>query len=136
MTAHEYLSQVYVLDRQIFFDLKELENLRELSCCISSPNLGERVDGSRSQEAPFVRALERIWEQQDKINDEIKRLEGLKEEIRATIEKLDNPDCKFVLMYRYLHKMTWEEIGLEMHISVSTAKRWHKTGLRKIVIPA
>lgn len=31
MTAHEYLSQVYVLDRKIKYDLRELENLREMS---------------------------------------------------------------------------------------------------------
>ena len=43
MTAHEYLSQVYYLDRQIKYDLRELESLRELSIGISSPNLGERV---------------------------------------------------------------------------------------------
>ena len=48
MTAHEYLSQVYYLDRQIKYDLRELESLRELSIGISAPNLGERVKSSSS----------------------------------------------------------------------------------------
>lgn len=136
MTAHEYLSQVYVLDRKIKYDLRELENLREMSCSISSPNLGERVSGGGSQEAPFVKALERIWEKEDKINEEIKRLETLKEEINSTVMALKNADHRFVLLYRYLQNMTWYELSLEMNISVSTAKRWTKDALSSIKVPS
>ena len=64
MTAHEYLSQVYYLDRQIKYDLRELDSLRELSIGITSLNLGERVKSSTSGEPPFVKALERIWKQE------------------------------------------------------------------------
>lgn len=136
MNAHEYLSQVYDLDRQIKYDLRELENLRALSCGISSPKLGERVSGSQNTEAPFIRALERIWEQEERINEEIVRLEALKAQIRQTIEAVKNRDERWVLLYRYIQHMTWEEIALELHCSTSSAKRWHKTGLKKIVVPA
>ena len=38
MTAHEYLNQVYYLNRKIKYDLASLEELRELSCSIGSPS--------------------------------------------------------------------------------------------------
>lgn len=136
MTAHEYLSQVYVLDRKIKYDLRELENLREMSCSISSPNLGERVDGSRSQEVPFVRALERIWEQQDIINEEIKRLEAIKAEIVSEIDKVQDDDERFVLLYRYIQKMKWSDIGLELCMSEKTVRRKHKMALQKFIVPS
>lgn len=135
MTANEYLSQVYCLDRKIKYDLKELEALREMSCGISSPNLGERVSGSKSTEAPFVRALERVWEQEARINAEIKQLEETKEQIRRTIEAVGNYDERCLLLYRYIQHMKWEDICLELHISISTAKRWHQSALRKIRVP-
>lgn len=135
MTAHEYLSQVYVLDRKIKYDLRELENLREMSCSISSPNLGERVSGGGSQEAPFVKALERIWEKEDKINEEIKRLEALKEEIIGEINKVVDDDERFILLYRYVQKMKWSDIGLELCLSEKTVRRKNKTALEKFVVP-
>ena len=48
MTAHEYLNQVYYLNRKIKYDLASLEELRELSCSIGSPSWGEKVEGSRN----------------------------------------------------------------------------------------
>lgn len=134
MTAHEYLSQMYYLDRQIKYDLRELESLRELSIGISSPNLGERVKSS-SGDPPFVKALERIWKQEERINSELKRLEELKEEIRNTIETQTNADERCVLLYRYIQHMKLEEIGYELNISISTVKRWYKSALSKIKVP-
>ena len=135
MTAHEYLSQVYYLDRQIKYDLRELESLRELSIGISSPNLGERVKSSSNGEPPFVKALERIWKQEERINSELKRLEELKEGIRNTIESQTNADERCVLLYRYIQHMKLEEIGYELNISISTVKRWYKSALSKIKVP-
>ena len=135
MTAHEYLSQVYYLDRQIKYDLRELDSLRELSIGITSLNLGERVKSSTSREPPFVKALERIWKQEERINSELKRLEELKEEIRNTIESQTNADERCVLLYRYIQHMKLEEIGYELNISISTVKRWYKSALSKIKVP-
>lgn len=135
MTAHDYLSQVYVLDRQINYDMKELENLREMSCSISSPNLGDRVSSTRSNEAPFVRALERIWAKEEKINEEIVRLEALKEEIEGEIKKLKDEDERFILLYRYIQNFKWSDIGLELNMSEKTVRRKHKTALEKFIVP-
>ena len=75
MTANEYLSQVYNLKRKIKYNLARLEELRELSCSISAPALDKVPSGNRCTEAPFVKALERIWEKEEEINRE---MQGMK----------------------------------------------------------
>lgn len=107
-----------------------------LSCSIGSPSWGEKVEGSRNFEAPFVRALEKIWEKEAKINEELARLNSLKDEIQAVIEQVPDVDERFVLLYRYIQNLTWDEIALELHLSVSSVRRFYKNGLTHIVVPS
>lgn len=135
MTAHEYLMQVYYYNRKIKYDLACLDELRAFSYSISSPQFGERVEGSKSTDPPFVRALEKIFDKEAEINAEIAKLNSLKEEIQGVIEQLPNVDERFVLLYRYIHNMTWEDISLELHLSVSSVRRLCSRGLKNIVVP-
>ena len=60
MTSKEYLRQAYRLDQKINSDIEEVARLREMAGSISSPVLGEKVQASRSGDAPFVRVVEKI----------------------------------------------------------------------------
>ena len=135
MTAKEYLHQAYRLDHKINSDIEELQRLREMSCSISSPQLGDRVQTSRSTDAPFVKCLYKIQELEAKIDSEIDLFVDLKKEIRSVIEKVENTDEQMVLRYRYIHNMTWEEIGDELKIDARTARRWHGSALTSVVLP-
>ena len=135
MTAKEYLHQAYRLDHKINSDIEELQRLREMSTSISSPQLTERVQTSRSTDAPFVRCLGKIMELEEKINAEIDLFVDLKKEIRSVIEKVENTDEQMVLRYRYMHNMTWEDIGDELHADKSTVRRWHGTALTHVLLP-
>lgn len=136
MTAKEYLHQAYRLDHKINSDIEELQRLREMSHAISAPQFGERVQTSRSTDAPFVKSLMKIMELENKINSEIDLFVDLKTEIRSVIEKVENNDEQMVLRYRYIHNMTWEEIGDQLYIDARTARRWHGTALTHVVLPA
>ena len=74
-------------------------------------------------------------ELEDKINAEIDLYVELKSEIRGVIEKVENPDEQMVLRYRYIHNMTWEQIGDELHADRTTVYRWHNTALRHVTLP-
>ena len=132
MAAYEYLSQLTYIDRRIQYDLMELEELRLRAESVSSPNLGETVVHTQSNDAPFVKVLEIIWQKEERIKREIAELEQKREEIKETIERLKNEDERLVLLYRYLHRMKREAIACELHVSLSTIKRWHKSALSKI----
>lgn len=135
MTAKDYLKQAYRLDHRINSDIEELGRLREMSASISSPSMGEKVQTNRSTDAPFVKCLERIYEQEEKINAEIDMLVNLKNEIRSVIDTVSNTDERMVLRYRYIHNYTWEQIGDEMSADSRTVRRWHGKALTHVILP-
>lgn len=135
MTAKEYLKQAWSLNQKINDDLEEAGELRKMIASVSSPGLGERVQMSRSGEAPFVRHTEKIIELEDKINREIDCLVDLKEEIRGVIDALDDRDEAMVLRRRYLLCYSWERIAQSRGVNIRTVQRWHTTALRHVVLP-
>ena len=135
MTAYEYLSQVSYINRRIQYDLKELEELRLRSMSVSSPNLGETVAHTQSNDAPFVKVLELLWKRQEQVNRELAELDAKREEVKGAIEQLENKDERMLLLYRYVQGMKWEDIGEQLHASRTTLHRWHKQALSKIKVP-
>lgn len=135
MTAKEYLRQAYRLDQKISSDLEEVASLREMSASVSSPQLTERLQTSKNTDAPFVRALEKIMDLEERINKEIELLMELKKEIRAVITTVEDTDECMVLKYRYVHNYTWEQIGNELHADARTVRRWHGKALQHVIMP-
>lgn len=134
MTAYEYLSQVSYIDRRIRYDLMELAELRLRASSVSSPGFEESYTKGVSTQAPFVRTLELIWQKEERLNAELKELEQKREEIRGAIERIENKDERMLLLYRYIQGLKWTAICAEMHVSLSTVKRWHKNALKIIEI--
>ena len=135
MTPKEYLRQAYRLDHRINSDIAEMERLQEMVGTVSSPNLEEHYNPNRPTEAPFIRRLEKVWELQDKINREIDRFIDLKAQMRDVIATVSDADEQMVLRYRYIHNMTWEQIGDELHADRTTVFRWHNAALKHITLP-
>ena len=135
MTAKEYLSQAYRLDQRIDSNIAEITRLREMACGISSPSWEEKVQTSRNTDAPFVRCLEKIMDLEKVVNSEIDTLVDLKRQIRTTVDTVANVNERMVLRCRYIHNMTWEQIGGELNADESTIRRWHKAALSAVVLP-
>ena len=135
MNAKEYLRQAYRLDQRINSNIEELSMLREMATSVSSPSIGERIQTSRPAEAPFVRSLEKIMLLEEKINKEIDLLVSLKEQMRDVISVVEDTDERMVLRYRYIHNLTWEQIGLELNADARTIRRWHGTALTHVRLP-
>ena len=135
MTPKEYFKQAYRLDHRICSDIDEVERLREMACSVGSPGFDEHYNSSHPTEAPFVRTLEKVWCLEEKINAEIDRLVDLKAQMRDVIEAVPDTDERMVLRYRYIHNMTWERIGDELHADKSTIRRWHGSALAHVVLP-
>ena len=136
MTAKEYLRQAYRLDHRINSDLAELERLRDMEGGISSPSFEEHYNPNRNTEASFIRCLEKVWDLEMKIKTEIDKLISLKDQMREVIDAVQNTDEQMVLRYRYIHNMTWEQIGDELKADESTVRRWHRRALASVIVPA
>lgn len=135
MTAKEFLSQGYRLEQKIRLAKLEIENLKELSGSIGSPGFEEHHNPNRPTDAPFVKTLMKIMELEDKVDKELKRLIGIREEIKAVIGEVSDTDEQLVLMYRYIHNLTWASIADEMHADERTVRRWHNKALSHVVVP-
>ncbi len=135
MTNKEYLRQAYRLDHKINSDIEEVARLREMASSISSPALGDKVQTSRKGDAPFVRSVEKILLLEEKINREIDLLVDLKSQMRYVIAAVPDTDERMVLRYRYIHNLTWEQIGNELNADKSTIRRWHGSALTHVTLP-
>lgn len=135
MTTKEYLRQAYRLDLKINSDIEEVARLRDMATSITSPVLGDKVQTSRMGDAPFVRSVEKILLLEERINQEIDTLVDLKEQMRGVIEAVPDTDERMVLRYRYVHNLTWEQIGNEMNADARTVRRWHGNALLHVVLP-
>lgn len=135
MTNKEYLRQAYRLDQKINSNIEEVAHLREMASSILIPSPGVRVQTSRSGEAPFVRSVEKILEMEEEINRELDLLVNLREQMRAVIAAVPDTDERMVLRYRYIHNLTWEQIGNELNADERTIRRWHGNALLHVTMP-
>ena len=92
MTVKEYLSQAYRLENKIKLQQKRIEELRELATSVSSPGFEEHYNASRNTDAPYVKTIEKIMEYQEETEKRIVLLLDLREQMRASIQKVENPD--------------------------------------------
>lgn len=135
MTVVEYLSQIHFIEKKIEQLTIRAAEFERLSFSVPSVSFDRvRVDCARNLDAPFVKWLVK----KDEVDDEIKKLklkaEKLKAEIFALIDQIEDEQCKNILIMRYLNRLSWEQIATEMYMSLSTVKRWHKTGLSLLKI--
>ncbi|HCW22790.1 MAG TPA: RNA polymerase subunit sigma-70 [Lachnospiraceae bacterium] len=135
MTPKAYLNQAYRLEQRIRLHQEELENLRMLAASVGSPGFEEHYNPNHPTDAPFVKTLNRIWEMEQKVKDELDLLLRLKKEIQSVIAKVDNTDERLILTYRYLKNYTWARIGDELYADERTIRRWHDRALSHVVVP-
>ena len=136
MTVQDYLGQARWLDQRINSEIAESARLREMIKTVGASSLEAHYNPNRPTEAPFIRGLEKVWEMEEKIDADIDRLVDLKEQIRDVIGALPDVKEQLVLTYRYVHDMAWEQISDKMHVDTSTIRRWHKSALQNVKLPA
>ena len=135
MTVKEYLGQAYLLDHRIKSDTMELEELRLMAQTISSPGFEEHYNASKNTDAPYIKTLERIFDMESKIMDEMNILVALKNQIRDVISQVEKPEYQMILKYRYIHNMTWPKIGDMLCADERTVQRWHNKAIARINLP-
>lgn len=137
VSAKEYLKRAYLLDKQINVEIQELEQLRNMRGTIQGCSYGEKVGSNpnRNTEALFIKTIEKIWEYEQKIDAKIDKLVDLCSEINASIEKMENPEERLLLKYRYLKNESWEDIAYELYVSYRTVHRIHASALNNFIVP-
>ena len=126
MTSKEFLQRPMRLRWRIDALKLQKEQYEELANSIPGGNYDKPVvQKTRSNEAPFIKWIDKIMDVEKKIESLEAEYETAKAEVVKAIEKLSNPDYQTILIMRYLNEYSWADICDKLYISLSTAKRWH-----------
>lgn len=104
-----YLRKARELDTLVHTKLSEIDRLRELAECLSSPRMGDKVSSNKGNTS--MRTVDKIVDLQAEVDKEIAVLVDLIAEIHTKIEQLENPTERAVLTERYINVKSWEEIA-------------------------
>lgn len=133
MAAKQYLQQIYRCNELIQENLEEMENLRVMSTSIASPDLTkQKVSSTKSFEAPFVNAVNRLVDLERLTDAKMAELLDLRMEIRETISLVEDAKQILVLRYRYIEFMKWEDIAEKMDYSLKSVYRIHSAALDSV----
>lgn len=106
MRAKEYLLQVRKLDRLIENKLREIEQWKIMAQGVGSIGFSERVQTSHSADK-MTNAVHRYIEIEDELAKDISKYITIKQQVIATIEKLEAED------YDILHKIYIQDLTLD-----------------------
>ena len=71
----------------------------------------------------------------EKIEKKIEELYSKKKQIENIINKIDDPQLKYVLKNKYLFFKTIEEISINLNKSYKQVTRWHTDAINKLELP-
>lgn len=135
MTAKEYLSQAFILDRRIKCKERQLEALKTHDG-YCSPAISELPKGSPSMTSVVERTAMKLLELEEYIRTQIDELVRLQKEIQDVISQANNPECESVLEMRYLAFMSWDEITSRMGYASNYVFQIHRRALDLVKIPS
>ena len=97
--------------------------------------LEEKVSRTKSTDPPFEKYVIKIVDLEKQIQQEVEHLVKLKTDIREAINKMENVDEKLLLRYRYINFLNWEEICVNLNVSMRTVHRLHSLALQHLKVP-
>lgn len=127
----EYLNQVRESDKLIDLKQKRLDELRQLSIAVRSPDYsGDRVQTSPSGDS-IPRIIAKIVDLQEEINADIDRFIDLKAEVMHVVDILPS-DEQEVLYAKYFEYKSMPKVAAEIPCHIRTAKHIHKKALEHL----
>jgi DNA-directed RNA polymerase specialized sigma subunit len=131
ISAKNYLSQAYRIDRRIDSKLEQVQSLRELAgkaaATLSDMPRNPSRDVHRMEDV-----ICKMMDLKSEINADIDRLMETKRKVMAIIKKVESPELQMVLELRYLCFKPWEEIADELGYSEQHVFRLHGAALNAV----
>ena len=132
MTTKEYLNKMRMLDRLIDSKLEQIDRLRSLSERVTTTLSFSPKGAGGANRTEYC--IERIWQLEKEVTEDIDRLVDMKSGIRGAIDEVKNDKYKLLLECRYLCGDTWERIAEKMEIEVRWVYELHGRALQEICI--
>ena len=131
MTAKEYLSQAWNIDRRINDKLAHVAQLRDMATNVSTVISDmPRSPGLNNQRMENI--IARLTDTEEEINADIDHLVSLKLEIMNTIWQVEDENAQMVLERRYHSFKSWEDIAADMSVSIRWVHKIHVKALDEV----
>lgn len=131
MTAKEYLRQYGQIEREIERLLEERQRWVDLATRIT-PAYSDTPKGGQSGDGKIPAAVEKIVEQERRIDARFRELMAVLDDIEGKIAGLEDERQREILRRRYIAGQKWEEIAREMHYGYQWVCKLHGRALLKI----
>ena len=132
MTAKEYLSQAFILDKQIKAKQTQIQILKDMQDNVSNTIRHDKVQNSGicDRTGELTSAL---LDLQDEFIVDISRLIFIKYEIKKLIDSLENDTYRLILEERYINLKRWEDVAADNNYSWQHVHKIHSRALLAIV---
>ena len=129
--AQEFLRQVRLCDIQINSLLEEKAQMETLALKVTSSWGGEHVSGSGNQDK-LGDTVAKIIDLERKIDKAVDRFVDKKEEVKAVLSKIQNPEQLELLLKVYIHYESLEKVACEMGYTYRNACYIHGRALQTV----
>ena len=131
MTAKQYLARLSTLDMQARSKGEVLEQLRSLEEKVNAT----LTDASKENVSTLNKresVLLKIAQLEEEIINDMDMLVTLSADAYRSIQGVDDDICRVVLEKKYLEHEQWEDIALDLCMSVRTVHRIHGEALQRL----
>lgn len=129
-----YLSRYRRLNARIDRLLEEKSRWRELALKITPALSQAPGGGGNGSGSPIERPMDKVLEIETEVDKEIDELQIVRQEIRETLNQLEDESLKLLMEYRYIDGMTWEQIAVKMNYCWRQVCRKHGQALTQITM--
>lgn len=131
MTAKEYLEKIHLLDEYISQKKWELEDIERKRTLVSAIDYSkERLSGSKSGDAPFVKASDKLVDLSHEISREIENFSAERHRIINLIQGLKDYKLSRVLHEHYVKYKDFSAIAKEMNYAYQYILELHTEALK------
>ena len=131
MNAKEYLSQAWLMEKQVDSKLQQIATLRSMAEGLNQCIASEPVTHTRNV-AAMQDTVNKIIEAEADLNAEIDELVDLKRGIKGTIAQVRSPMYRLILENRYLGFMKWEKIAFDLGYTIRWVQMRHREALEVV----
>lgn len=132
MTAKEFLSRAWQIEKRIDARIDERERLESL---LTSPRTAKLTGMPRGGGGDWTNAVIAVSDLNAVIVGEIETLCRIKREVIEAIDAVEDARYKQLLELRYRNYMPWESIAAEMGYTLRNVHEMHGKALQRVRVP-
>lgn len=132
MTAKEFLSRAWQIEKRIDARIDERERLESL---LTSPRTAKLTGMPHGGGGDWTNAVIAVSDLNAVIVGEIETLCRIKREVIEAIDAVEDTRYKQLLELRYRNYMPWESIAAEMGYTLRNVHELHGKALQRVRVP-